>query len=78
MTINQITKKLFKKYTKPEDYANADITALEQDIKSSGFYHNKAKNIQKAAKLIVEKFGGKVPKTMEELIELPGVATENS
>jgi len=78
VTINQITKKLFKKYTKPEDYANADKTVLEQDIRSSGFYHNKAKNIQKAAQLIVEKFGGKVPKTMEELIELPGVARKTA
>lgn len=78
VTINQITKKLFKKYTKPEDYANADITALERDVKSSGFYHNKAKNIQKAAQLIIEKFGGKVPKTMEELIELPGVARKTA
>ena len=76
--INQITKKLFKKYTKPEDYANADLTGLEQDIKSSGFYHNKAKNIQKASQLIVEKFGGKVPKTMEELMELPGVARKTA
>jgi len=78
VTINQITKKLFKKYTKPEDYASADITMLEQDIKSSGFYHNKAKNIQKAAQLILEKFGGKVPKTMEKLMELPGVARKTA
>jgi endonuclease-3 len=76
--INQITKKLFKKYTKAEDYANADITELEQDIKSSGFYHNKAKNIQKATQLILEKFGGKVPDMMEELLELPGVARKTA
>jgi len=78
VTINQITKKLFKKYTQPEDYAKADIAELEQDIKSSGFYHNKAKNIQNSAKLIVDKFGGKVPKTMEELLELPGVARKTA
>ena len=78
VTINQITKKLFKKYARPEDYANANIATLEQDVKSSGFYHNKAKNIQNAAKLIVEKFGGKVPQTMEELIELPGVARKTA
>ncbi len=76
--INQITQKLFKKYTKAVDYANADKAELEQDIKSSGFYHNKAKNIQGSTKLIVEKFGGKVPDTMEELLELPGVARKTA
>jgi endonuclease III len=76
--INQITQKLFKKYTKAADYANADKTALEQDIKSSGFYHNKAKSIQGATTLIVEKFGGKVPSTMAELVELPGVARKTA
>ena len=76
--INQITKKLFTKYKKPEDYANVEITELEQDIKSSGFYHNKAKNIQKAARMLVEKFGGNVPETMEDLMELPGVARKTA
>ncbi len=76
--INQITQKLFNKYTNAADYAKVDKTELEQDIKSSGFYHNKAKSIQGAANLIVEKFGGKVPDTMEELLELPGVARKTA
>jgi endonuclease-3 len=76
--INAITPKLFQKYTTAKDYANAERTELEQDIKSSGFYHNKAKNIQNAAKMLVEKYGSQVPKTMEELVELPGVARKTA
>src|SRR4030066_341746 len=76
--INAITPKLFKKYKTPEDYANADLTSLEQDIKSSGFYHNKAKNIKNCAKTLVEKFHSKVPKTMDELLELPGVGRKTA
>ena len=76
--INAITPKLFQKYTTARDYANAERTELEQDIKSSGFYHNKAKNIQNAAKMLVEKYGSQVPKTMEELVELPGVARKTA
>lgn len=76
--INKVTKNLFKKYTKPEDYAKADITELEQDIRSTGFYHNKAKNVQNAAKILVEKFHSQVPRTMEELLELPGVARKTA
>ena len=78
VTINQITKSLFKKYKKPEDYANADRKELEQDIRSSGFYHNKAKNIQAASLIIVNKYDGKVPKSMEALMELPGVARKTA
>jgi endonuclease III len=76
--INQITQKLFKKYTKAQDYAFVDLQELEQDIKSSGFYHNKTRNIQKASKILVEKHAGKVPNTMEELLELPGVARKTA
>src|SRR4030067_1762646 len=71
--INAITHKLFKKYKTAEDYANADLAELEQYIKSSGFYHNKAKNIKNCCKKLVEKFHSKVPKTMTQLLELPGV-----
>ena len=76
--INAITPKLFQKYTTAKDYANAERTELEQDIKSSGFYHNKAKNIQNTAKMLVENYNGQVPKTMEELVELPGVARKTA
>lgn len=72
--VNIVTKSLFTKYKSPEDYANADLTVLEQDIRSTGFYRNKAKNIKNAGQMLVEKFDSKVPKTMEELLELPGVA----
>ena len=76
--INAITPKLFQEYRTAEDYANADITELEQYIKSSGFYHNKAKNLKKSAKLLVDKYDSKVPKTMKELVELPGVARKTA
>ena len=76
--INAITPKLFKKYKTAEDYANADLTELEQAIKSSGFYHNKAKNIKNCCKTLVEKFHSKVPKTMAELLELPGVGRKTA
>jgi endonuclease-3 len=77
-TINRVTKTLFKKYKKPADYANADLKELEQDIRSTGFYHNKAKNLKNSAKMLVEKYDSKVPKTMEELTELPGVARKTA
>jgi endonuclease-3 len=76
--INTITPKLFKKYKTAGDYANADLEELEQYIKSSGFYHNKAKNIKNCCKTLVEKFHSKVPKTMNELIELPGVGRKTA
>jgi endonuclease-3 len=76
--VNMVTKKLFKKYPKAEDYANADLKALEQDIRSTGFYRNKAKNIKKCCQLLVEKYNSQVPRTMEELLELPGVARKTA
>jgi endonuclease-3 len=77
-TINKVIKTLFKKYKNPEDYANADLKELEQDIRSTGFYHNKAKNLKNSAKMLVEKYNSKVPKTMEELVKLPGVARKTA
>lgn len=74
--VNMVTEKLFKKYKTPEDYYTSKD--LEQDIRPTGFYKNKAKNIRAACKLIDYKFGGEVPKTMEELIELPGVARKTA
>jgi len=76
--INKITPSLFKKYKKAEDYANVDLKELEQDIKSSGFYHNKARNIKNCCKMLVDKYNSKVPKTMNELLELPGVARKTA
>jgi endonuclease-3 len=76
--INIVTKTLFKKYTKAEDYANADLKELEQDIRSSGLYRNKARNIKKCCQMLVEKYNSQVPKTMEELLELPGIGRKTA
>jgi len=76
--VNIVTKSLFKKYKNPEDYAKANLQELEQDVRSTGFYHNKAKNLQKACQLLVEKYHGQIPNTMEELVELPGVARKTA
>lgn len=76
--VNQVTGRLFKKYHTLEDYAGADITEFEQDIKSTGFFRNKTKNITTAARMIKERFGGEVPNTMDELLTLPGVARKTA
>ena len=78
VTVNIVTQTLFKKYRTAEDYAKADIKELEQDIRSTGFYHNKARNLQNCCRLLIEKFHSQVPKTMEELLELPGVARKTA
>ena len=76
--VNIVTIMLFKKYKTAKDYATADLEELEEDIKSTGFYHNKAKNIKKCCQMLVEKFDGKVPRTMEKMLELPGVARKTA
>ncbi len=76
--VNQVTATLFQKYRTAEDYAQAQPEALEQDIKQTGFYRNKAKHIREAATLIVERHGGEVPRTMAELTALPGVARKTA
>lgn len=76
--VNIVTAGLFRKYKKPEDYLHVPLAEFEQDIRSTGFYRNKAKAIQGACKLIVEKFGGRVPETFAELLELPGVARKTA
>ena len=76
--VNKITEKLFKKYKKLDDYVQADTREFEQDIKSSGFYRNKTKNILASAKIIKKEFGGTVPKTMAEILRLPGVARKTA
>uniref|UniRef100_A0A832LWA7 Endonuclease III n=1 Tax=Caldimicrobium thiodismutans TaxID=1653476 RepID=A0A832LWA7_9BACT len=76
--VNQVTSYLFKKYRSPEDFVKVPLEELAEDIKSTGFYQQKAKYIQEACKIILEKFGGEVPRTMEELLELPGVARKTA
>jgi endonuclease-3 len=76
--VNIVTKELFKKYRTAEDFANAEISQLENEIHTTGFYKNKARNIKAACKDIVEKHGGKVPRTMEELIQLGGVGRKTA
>jgi endonuclease-3 len=76
--VNIVTENLFKKYRSAADFANAELPELEQAIKTAGFYRNKAKSIKAAAQSIVEKYGGEVPRTMEELIELGGVGRKTA
>lgn len=76
--VNMVTQTLFKKYQTAENYAKANTQELESDIRSTGFYHNKARNLKKCCQLLVVKFHGQVPKTMSELIELPGVARKTA
>ncbi len=72
--VNQVTATLFKKYPTAADYANSTQDEMEQDVKSTGFYRNKAKNVRAMARILVDNYGGEVPRTMDELIALPGVA----
>jgi endonuclease-3 len=76
--VNQVTATLFKKYHTAEDYAGAPLKELQQDVKPTGFYRTKAKSIQGACKKIIEDFGGQVPRTMEEMLTLPGVARKTA
>ncbi|HVS20412.1 MAG TPA: endonuclease III [Pyrinomonadaceae bacterium] len=76
--VNIVTADLFRKYRKPEDYLNVAATELQQDVRTTGFFRNKTKSIQGACKMLVEEFGGEVPKTMEELLRLPGVARKTA
>jgi endonuclease III len=76
--VNIVTADLFRKYRKPEDYLKVPVTELEQDIRPTGFFRNKAKSIQGACKLIVEKFGGQVPQNFDDLLTLPGVARKTA
>ncbi len=76
--VNIVTADLFRKYRQPEDYLKVAPEELEQDIRSTGFYRNKAKNIQGACEKIVENFGGEIPRTMEEILTLNGVARKTA
>lgn len=76
--VNIVTADLFRKYRKPEDYLNVSPRELEKDIQSTGFFRNKTKSIQGASKVLTEQYGGQVPQTMDELLELPGVARKTA
>lgn len=76
--VNKVTEKLFNKYKTLSDYIHADIREFEQDIKSTGFYKMKAKNVLAAAKVVQNDFGGKIPKTIEEMITIPGVGRKTA
>ena len=76
--VNEVTPVLFKKYPKLGNYLKAKQSEFEKDIKPTGFYRNKAKNILAAAKVVKEKFGGKVPKTMEEMLAIPGIGRKSA
>jgi|SRR3989339_323336 len=76
--VNLVTENLFKKYLTISDYADSNLLNLEKDIKSTGFYRNKAKNIQNSAKKIMQQFSEKVPDQMNQLLELPGVARKTA
>lgn len=77
-TVNEVTRTLFKRYKSAQDYACANTKTLEREIRSTGFYHNKAKNLKGAAQVLLKEYGGEVPKTMEELLTLPGVARKTA
>jgi endonuclease-3 len=76
--VNIVTADLFRKYQKPEDYLKVSPRELEKDIRTTGFFRNKTKSIQGTAKLLTEQYGSRVPQTMDELLELPGVARKTA
>jgi len=76
--VNMVTKTLFKKYTSAKDWAKADVKEIESDIKSTGFFRNKAANIKGACTKVIEEFDGKIPSTMEEILTLPGVGRKTA
>src|SRR4029079_12655618 len=76
--VNIVTADLFRKYKKPEDYLKVSPHELEKDIHSTGFFRNKTKSIQGTARLLTEQYGGEVPRTMNELVERPGVARKTA
>lgn len=76
--VNRVTRALFKKYRTARDYAAADPRVFEREIRPTGFFRNKTRSILGAAKVLDEKHGGRVPSTMEELLELPGVARKTA
>lgn len=76
--VNQVTATLFKKYPTPEAFAHANPSELEQDIRPTGFFRNKTKSVMGASRAILERFGGEVPRTMAEMLTIPGAARKTS
>lgn len=76
--VNSVTPALFQKYREASDYANAPLEELEQDIRKTGFYRNKAKHLHEAGRMLMEQYSGEVPRTMAELTALPGVARKTA
>lgn len=76
--VNQVTEYLFKKYRSPEDYLQVPIEELEEDIRPTGFYRNKAKSVVACCRMLVDEFGGRVPESVEELTRLPGVGRKTA
>ncbi len=76
--VNQVTESLFKKYRSPEDFLQVPIEELEEDIRPTGFYRNKAKSVVQCCQTLVEKFGGRVPESLEDLTQLPGVGRKTA
>ena len=76
--VNIVTQNLFRKYRKPEDYLKVSPKELQRDIRTTGFFRNKTKSIQGTTKVLTEQYRGKVPETMEQLLELPGVARKTA
>ena len=76
--VNIVTADLFRKYRKPDDYLKVSPRELEKDIRTTGFFRNKTKSIQGTSKVLTEQYGGRVPETMDELLELPGVARKTA
>ena len=78
VNVNRVTEKLFRKYTRPEDYLAVPVEELEQDVYATGFYRQKAKSLRGAMQRIVEVYGGEVPQSFDELLTLPGVARKTA
>ncbi len=76
--VNRVTADLFKKYRTPQDYLNAPVEELEQDIRPTGFYRNKAKSLRACCQALMEKFGGELPRSIDELVQLPGVGRKTA
>lgn len=76
--VNAVTQTLYKKYRSVYDFANADVAELEEEIRSTGFFHNKARNIIGCCRMLIDEYGGETPHTMESLLKLPGVGRKTA